>query len=199
MKHTKITLFLCLVAGIASAQVQTMRGSDTLALYTRGLISDLGLNQLNYMGGGSGLGIQDAINARTTGQTVNPSSRAVNAGEIAAAAANDLQFVDYVLGLDAVTVHVNDIGNQDLTCLAFSQIRDIYQCNVSTWDQVAGSTRTDGILVLARDESSGTTDVFVSRIGGFTQTPAGSWWSNYPCVNVCHGDGCTQIIGATTA
>jgi len=199
MKHIKLAALLCLVAGIANAQ-QHMRGSDTLALYTRGLISDLGLgSQLIYDGGGSGLGIADTINARTTGQTVNPASRAVNATEIAAAAANDLQYVDYVLGLDAVTIHVNDVGNADLSCMAFSDARHIWQCDYSTWDQVPGSTRTDSILVLARDENSGTTDVFVSRLGGFNMSPAGSWWSNYPCVNVCRGDGCTQIIGATTA
>ncbi len=51
MRQTRIVTLLCLIASIANAQ-QNMRGSDTLALYTRGLITDLGLgSQLNYLGG----------------------------------------------------------------------------------------------------------------------------------------------------
>jgi ABC-type phosphate transport system substrate-binding protein len=200
MKQTRIVTMLCLIAGIAHAQ-QNMRGSDTLALYTRGLITDLGLgSQLNYLGGGSGLGIADAVNSRTTGQTVNPASRAVNQNEINAAAANNLQFVDYVLGLDGIVITVNDVGNANLTGIRFSDLRRIYQCTWTNWTSVPTSTRTDDILAMARDENSGTTDVFQSRVGGFNTSPPDNWWNtNYPCVNVCRGDGCTQIIGSTTA
>src|SRR5262249_38830557 len=96
---------------------------DTLAFYTRALINALGLGgQLTYAGGGSALGIRAAITARTDdpSQRVNPASRFVNDTEIAQAAANDLRFVDYVLGLDAVVIHVNNAGNPALTRMAFS-------------------------------------------------------------------------------
>jgi len=203
MKITRSIALLCLLGGAAQAQPHNnMKGSDTLAFYTRALINALGLGgQLTYAGGGSALGIRAVITARTDdpSQRVNPASRFVNDSEIAQAAANNLQFVDYILGLDAVVIHVNDTGNPALTRMAFSDARQIWQCNETNWSQVPGSDRTDSILVLARDEVCGQTDNFVSRIGGFIQTPPDMWWSNYPCVNVCIGDGCTQIIGTTTA
>ena len=203
MKITRLMVLLCLLGGVANAQPHNhVQGSDTLAFYTRALINALGLGgQLTYAGGGSALGIRAVITARTDdpSQRVNPASRFVNQDEINQAAANDLRFVDYILGLDAVVIHLNDAGNPALTRMAFSDAKQIWQCNETNWSQVPGSDRTDSILVLARDEFSGTTDNFVSRIGGFNQTPPDSWWNNYPCVNVCRGDGCTQIIGTITA
>jgi ABC-type phosphate transport system substrate-binding protein len=203
MKAIKLTAVLCFLGGVANAQPHNhLQGSDTLAFYTRALIDALGLGgQLTYAGGGSATGIRAAITARTDdpSQRVNPASRFVNDQEIQQAMDNDLRFVDYVLGLDAVVIHVNDAGNSALTQMAFSDARNIWQCQSTTWDQVPGSDRTDSIIVLARDELSGTTDNFVSRIGGFIQTPPDTWWNNYPCVDVCRGDGCTQLIGLFTA
>jgi ABC-type phosphate transport system substrate-binding protein len=203
MRAIKLTAVVYFLGGVANAQPDNqMQGSDTLAFYTRALIQALRLgSQLTYVGTGSVVGIAKLIAARTDNpsQRVTPSSRFVNDAEIALAAQDDLQFVDYILGLDAVVIHVNDAGNPALTRMAFSDARQIWQCKETLWSQVPGSDRTDSILVVAQDEFSGTTDYFVSWIGGFTLTPPDTWWNHYPCVNVCHGDGCTQIIGMVTA
>jgi ABC-type phosphate transport system substrate-binding protein len=203
MRTIKLTAVGCFLAGLADAQPHNhLQGSDTLAAYTRQLITALGLDsQLTYVGAGSTLGIQAAIRARTDipSQRVNPATRFVNDVEIGQAAANNLEFVDYVLGLDAVLILVNDDGNPSLTRMAFSDARQVWQCNETNWSQVPGSDRTDSILVLALEEFRDDTHDFVDRIGGFYQLPPDGWWSNYGCVNVCVGDGCTQIIGTFTA
>jgi len=203
MRAIKLTAAVCFLAGVANAQPHDhLQGSDTLAPFTRQLITALRLDtQLTYVGGGSTLGIQAAIRARTDfpSQRVTPSSRFVNDVESTQAAAQNLLFVDYVLGLDALVILVNDDGNPSLTRMAFSDAKQIWQCNETNWSQVPGSDRTDSILALALEEFRDDTHDFVDRIGGFFQLPPDAWWSNYPCVNVCFGDGCTQIIGTFTA
>jgi len=206
MRELRVAAAFCLLSGVAIAQTNVhLRGSDTLKRYTENLLSALSLEgPLHYDGGGSGTGIAVLITARTDNpsQTVAPASRAVKPSEIAAAAANNLQFVDSVLALDGVVIHVNDAGNPALTRMAFSTVQQIWQCNSTNWTQVPGSNRTDAINVLARDEVSGTTDNFATRVTGFNQVPADSWWNNYPCVTVCRPgptDHCTEFLGSVTA
>jgi len=206
MRELKVAAAICLLSGVAVAQSNVhLRGSDTLKRYTENLLSALSLEgPLHYDGGGSGTGIAVLITARTDvpGQRVAPASRAVKDSEVAAAAANFLQFVDHVLALDAVVIHVNDAGNPALRRMKFSTARQIWQCQSTNWTQVPDSDRTDSISVLARDEFSGTTDNFVSRITGFNQNPPDSWWNNYPCVTVCRPgptDHCTEFLGTVTA
>src|SRR5262245_26563111 len=199
MKQLKgVAVSICLLSGAAFAQDNVhLRGSDTLKDYTTALLSDSGCTggplegPLHYDGGGSATGISRLIQARTppvgeASQRVAPASRAVSPTEMSQAAANNLDFVDHVLALDAVTIIVNDAGNPARTRMLLSSARQIWTCDpgTATWDQVPGSDRTDAIDVQARDEASGTTDNFTSRIGGFTTT-GDRWWDNYPCVTVC--------------
>jgi len=168
-------------------------------MYFQGLVKDLVLPDLSYLAADSTAAFTACIRTRITGQVICPVTRAANAREVIEAAAMDLSFMDYVLGLDAVLVLVNGTADPKLSCMSFSTLRRIFTCEYSSWSEVPGSTQTGPIFALAHQESSGNTDYFVSRVGGFVTTPPDSWWDNYPCVNVCTGDGCIQMIGATTA
>jgi len=205
MNAIKLIAVLCLVAGpVCAEQVrgtrsEEVRGPDTLAMYFRGLVKDLVLPDLSYLAASSTSAFTACIRAEITGQVICPATRFVNNTEMAEALAEDLNFVDYVLGLDAILVLVNRTADPELTCMSFSTLRRIFTCEYSTWSQVPGSTQTGPIFALAHEERSGNTATFVARVGGFVTTPPDSWWNNYPCVNVCTGDGCIQMIGATTA
>ena len=212
MKHVlKAVTFLSLIAGTAFGQAQEMRGSDTLSGLTRALISDLGLSdQLNYTGGGSGLGFANTCIARTSGQTVNPGSRGPNQSDIDCAAMNDLQYRSDVVGMDGVNVIINDQGNVNLRNIKVTDVGNIYHCDYTTWDQVPTSTVGGPIRRYSRDGNSGTTDVFVSRLfwrdaGGihqFPSLPSGDenyWEERFSCVVAIHGDGATLALGAIAA
>jgi len=205
MGQTKIAVTICLISSAAVAQVnQHLLGSDTLKRYTENLLNALGLEgPAHYDGGGSTLGIRQLIAVRMgSGQTVAPSTRFVTGMEVSQAAANSLRFVDHTFGLDGVVIHVNDAGNPALTRMKFSTAQQIWQCIWTNWTQVPESNRTDSITVLGLDEFFGITDNFVSRITGFNQVPADSWWNNYSCVTVCRPgptDHCTELIGTITA
>jgi ABC-type phosphate transport system substrate-binding protein len=207
----KAVAFLSMLGGAAFGQAQEMRGSDTLAGLTRAIINDLGLgSQLNYTGGGSGLGFANTCIARTSGQTVNPGSRGVNPADVTCAQGNDLQYRSDVVGMDGVNVIINDQGNINLRNIKVTDVGNIYHCDYTTWDQVPTSTVGGPIRRYSRDGNSGTTDVFTSRLfwrdaGGthaFPSLPSGDenyWEERYSCVVAIHGDGATVALGAIAA
>ena len=211
MKHIfKVFTLVSLAGGVAYAQQQEMRGSDTLSGLTRAIITDQGLDsQLLYTGGGSGTGFANTCIARTSGQTVNPASRAANQADRDCATPNNLQYLSDVVGMDGVNVIINQ-NNMDLVNIKATDVGNIYHCDYTTWDQVPTSTVGGPIRRYARDGNSGTSDVFIGRLfwrdsGGihqFPSLPSGDenyWEERFSCVTAIHGDGATLALGAIAA
>lgn len=162
MKNTLCTLILAAVLpSTALAELRVLRGSDTLAGVMTDAIIQSGLqNDLSYQGGGSSLG-EKAIIAKEQGLAAM--SRAFKSEALAEASANGITPVDHVIGLDGVAVFVNASNAQ--AGLTISDLKNIFTCAVTTWEQLPGSTRTGAIRVLRRNDASGTTDTFKSLVG----------------------------------
>jgi len=214
MKHiAKALALLSLMGGTAYAQ-QHLAGSDTMAGLSRRIITALSLDPtLVYDGGGSGLGWTATCHARTTGQTINPSSRGQNQADIDCGhlPENDVEWTLNPVAKDGVNVIVNDQGNGDLVNIKVTDVGNLFQCRYTSWTQVPGSTNPNPAHRYARDGNSGTTDVFTNRTQGrddtgtlvpFPSLPSGDenyWEERYPCVIAIHGDGATIQLGIITA
>src|SRR5262249_25989324 len=69
---------------------------------------------------------------------------------------------------DAVIILVNEAGNPGLAKISFSTLRKVFSCQITNWQQVPGSKRTDAILPFRPDESSTAMRIFRKRIGKVT-------------------------------
>src|ERR1700737_3015420 len=164
----KAVVLLSFVGGSAFAQ-QHLAGSDTMAGLTRRIITALSLDPvLVYDGGGSGLGWTASCHARTTGQTINSSSRGQNQADIDCGHLpdNDVEWTLNPVAKDGVNIIVNDDGNGDLTDIVVTDVGNLFQCTYTSWTQVPGSTNLNAPHRYARDGNSGTTDVFTNRTQG---------------------------------
>ena len=149
------------LASQANAGVQTLRGSDTLAGLVTDAIVQAGLSdKLSYQGGGSGLG-ETAL--ATKQQGIAPMSRAFKADMTATARAAGVNPVEHVIALDGLGIWVNQANT--LPSVTLQNLRDIFGCKVTRWEQLPGSGRTGELKALRRDDNSGTTDTFKSLVG----------------------------------
>lgn len=108
---------------------------------------------VNVIQVGSGPGIQAVINGTTD---IGMSSRILNSAE-AAKGLTTWKICD-----DGIAIIVNN--NNSLTNLSSSQIKDIYDGNITNWQQIGGSNMP--IMVVTREVGSGTRDGFTSLIMG---------------------------------
>lgn len=91
---------------------------------------------------------------------------------------------------DAVIVLVNESGNPELSKISFSTLRKIFSCQITNWQQVPGSKRTDSIAPFRPDDNSTATKIFKQRIGGVTFGP---------CVTMISGPNADEIIASGLA
>jgi phosphate transport system substrate-binding protein len=146
---------------LGAAQAIENKGSDTLVnlalawaeAYMR-LYPDA---RISVTGGGSGTGIAAMING-----TVNiaNASRAMKPEEIAAAQANGIIPVEFVVARDAIAVVVNPSNPVD--GLTLRQISDIYTGRITNWREVGGEDRP--IVLLSRESNSGTYVYFLENV-----------------------------------
>jgi phosphate transport system substrate-binding protein len=147
----------------ASGTTQTIenKGSDTLvnlALAWAETYIELHPEvRISVTGGGSGTGIAAMING-----TVNiaNASRAMKPEEIAAAEANGITPVQFVVARDAIAVVVHPSNPVD--GLTLQQISDIYTRRITNWSQVGGENRP--IVLLSRESNSGTYVYFLENV-----------------------------------
>ena len=66
---------------------------------------------------------------------------------------------------DAVIILVNEAGNPGLAKISFSTLRKVFSCQITNWQKVPGSKRTDAILPFRPDENSTAMKIFRKRIG----------------------------------
>jgi phosphate transport system substrate-binding protein len=113
--------------------------------------------RISVTGGGSGTGIAAMINGTVD---IANASRAMKPEEIAAAEANGITPVEFVVARDAIAVVVhpsNPVGR-----LTLQQISAIYTGKITNWSQVGGEDRP--IVLLSRESNSGTYVYFLENV-----------------------------------
>jgi phosphate transport system substrate-binding protein len=144
-----------------SAQTIENKGSDTLvnlALAWAETYIELHPEvRISVTGGGSGTGIAAMINGTVD---VANASRAMKPEEIAAAEANGITPVQFVVARDAIAVVVHPSNPVD--GLTLQQISDIYTRRITNWSQVGGENRP--IVLLSRESNSGTYVYFLENV-----------------------------------
>jgi ABC-type phosphate transport system substrate-binding protein len=120
----------------------------------------------------SGDGTQPCVNfARSS------SAKATNGSQ------NSLDF--YALGQDAVDWVAVGTGYAPNTPLSVAELRDIFQCKITNWDQVGG--QNGAIHVYVNPSSSATYKFFLSAIGSSTTAVASGCGSNVTTVQQVNG------------
>jgi phosphate transport system substrate-binding protein len=149
--------------GSSSGGGQTIqnKGSDTLVnlalAWAEAYIQLRPEVRISVTGGGSGTGIAAMINGTVD---IANASRGMKAEEIAAAQANGISPIEFVVAGDAIAVVVNPSNPVDQ--LTLQQISDIYTNKITNWRQVGGDDRP--IVLLSRESNSGTYVYFLENV-----------------------------------
>jgi len=145
----------------APAQTIENKGSDTmvnLALaWAEAYMKLYPEVRISVTGGGSGTGIAAMINGTVD---IANASRAMKLEEIAAAEANGITPVEFVVARDAIAVVVHPSNPVD--GLTLQQISDIYTGKITNWREVGGEDRP--IVLLSRESNSGTYVYFLENV-----------------------------------
>ncbi|WP_370573403.1 PstS family phosphate ABC transporter substrate-binding protein, partial [Methanomethylovorans sp.] len=112
---------------------------------------------ITVIGGGSGVGIAALIDGEVE---IAMASRSMKDSEIEEAKQNGINPLETVIGWDGIAVVVNP--ENPVSQLTFTQLKAIYDGNVSNWKDVGGEDRQ--ITVISRDSSSGTYEYFKEEI-----------------------------------
>ena len=148
-------------AAAAPAQTIENKGSDTLVnLALAWAETYMHLHpqvRISVTGGGSGTGIAAMINGTVD---VANASREMKPEEIAAAKANGISPVEFVVARDAIAVVVHPSNPAD--GLTLQQISDVYTGRITNWQQVGGEDRP--IVLLSRESNSGTYVYFLENV-----------------------------------
>jgi phosphate transport system substrate-binding protein len=113
--------------------------------------------EITVNGGGSGVGIADAINGAND---LGNASRQIKDKEIDEAKAAGVDIEEHEVLFDGISVIVSK--NIDVKELTIAQLSDIYVGNIKNWKDVGGPDAE--IITVARDSSSGTGEYFLERV-----------------------------------
>jgi len=113
--------------------------------------------RISVTGGGSGTGIAALINGTVD---IANASRKIKDEEIAAAEANGIHPVEFVVARDAIGVIVNLTNPVDR--LTLRQVSDLYSGKLSRWTELGGEDRP--IVRLSRETNSGTHVYFLESV-----------------------------------
>lgn len=131
-------------------------GSDTLAGAITDAIIAAGMEQqIQYTGGGSGVGEKNLLNGD---QGIAPMSREINPDIVQQLSAKGVKAQPHVLALDGLSIFVkqqNPVASLDLQTLL-----RIFTCEYTKWEQIPNSGQRGEIHAYRRNDSSGTTDAF---------------------------------------
>lgn len=156
----KVLVVLVAAASVAQAKSQ-ISGSDTMAgVLTDAIIASGMQNKVAYVGGGSGVGEK----AFAAGEiNITAMSRPMDATVAATVRAVGVTPVEHVVALDGVALYVNKSNN--LAGLDIATLAKIFTCQITSWNQVPGSTKAGAIHAFRRNDTSGTTDTFKNLVG----------------------------------
>lgn len=175
MRFFRLFVWLCLLSVLAACgsrpeadvpHPQTVayienKGSDTmvnLALAWAEAYQSLHPEiSVSVTGGGSGTGIAALVNGTVD---IANASRQIKEEEIAAARANGIEPVEFVVARDAIAVIVHP--DNPVSQLTLQQISDIYTGVINNWAEVGGEDRP--IVRLSRETNSGTHVYFLETV-----------------------------------
>ncbi len=112
---------------------------------------------ISVTGGGSGTGIAALINGTVD---IANASRQIKDEEMAAAEANGVEPVEFVVARDAIAIIVHP--DNPVSQLTLQQISDIYTGVINNWAEVGGEDRP--IVRLSRETNSGTHVYFLETV-----------------------------------
>jgi phosphate transport system substrate-binding protein len=129
------------------------KGSDTLLIagqrWSEAYMNDHSSVTISVAGGGSGVGIAALIDGTTD---LADASREIKSSEVDDAKANGVNPVEWVVGLDGISIIVHpDNPVDDLTLL---ELKMIYNGSYTNWSEVGGNDAT--IITYGRQSTSGT-------------------------------------------
>jgi phosphate transport system substrate-binding protein len=148
-------------AASASQAVLQNKGSDTMV--NLALAWAEAYRQVNpdlliaVTGGGSGTGIASLINGTVDIANV---SRQIKPDEIAAAEANGIEPIEYVVAIDALAVVVHPSNPIDK--LTIDQLSDLFTGKFTNWKELGGADAP--IVLLSRETNSGTHVYFLEEV-----------------------------------
>ena len=162
-RNTRLAIIIGLVIIVATGywwmtssnqtvQIQ-QKGSDTLLVLAQNwaetYMESHSKIEIVVSGGGSGTGISALINMQID---IADASRSIKQTEIDSANDNGVNPVEWKVALDGISVIVNK--DNPLDELSYSQIKGIYNGDVTDWSEVGGE---DGVVVAyGRQSTSGT-------------------------------------------
>lgn len=157
--------------GQAASGEINIAGSDTM-VNMAGAWADayMKTNQnvtITVKGGGSGTGIKALIDGTAD---VADSSREMKPEEIAAAKAKGFEPAPNKVARDGISIIVNPANK--VAALTKDQLGKIYRGEITNWSQVGGANKP--IVLLSRDNSSGTYELFTGKIVGKDKKMAAS-------------------------
>ncbi len=138
-----------------------VKGSDTLLIVAQQWAEEY-MNRysgvsISVAGGGSGVGIAALIDGTTD---IADASREIKASEVASAKTNGIDPVEWVVGLDGISIVTHP--DNPLTELTLEQLETIYNGTYTNWNQVGGNDVT--IITYGRQSTSGTYDFFREHV-----------------------------------
>ncbi len=148
-------------ASSGTGRAMQNKGSDTLvnlalawAERYRTLRPDI---SIAVTGGGTGTGVAALIN--NTVDIAN-ASREMKDEEIAAAQANGIDPVEFVVAIDALAIVVHP--DNPVSQLTIDQLADIYTGRITNWQELGGNDAP--IVLLSRETNSGTHVYFLEEV-----------------------------------
>lgn len=156
-----IALTICFTANLVWAGNMVIRGSTTVLPIAQKVaeiyMKDNPDVKISISGGGSGNGIKALIDGSTD---IADSSRFIKQKEVELAVEKGRYPVPFAVAYDCIVPVVHPDNN--MTNLTMDQLKDIYMGKVKNWKEIGGSDRP--IVVISRDTSSGTYEVWRSKV-----------------------------------
>jgi phosphate transport system substrate-binding protein len=148
---------LALFAGVASAEMIQIKGSDTIINLVQKLAEiymqeNAGV-KISVTGGGSGTGLAALVNKKCA---IANASRAISAKEVESAVSTGVSPSRIVIAIDGLSVVVN--GQNPVSKLSVGQIGKIFRGEIKNWSDVGG--RNMPINLYGRQSNSGTYGFF---------------------------------------
>jgi phosphate transport system substrate-binding protein len=138
-----------------------IKGSDTIVnliqVWAEKFVEQHPMYNISVIGGGSGVGFASLINETCD---IAMSSRRREEKEKSLAQSNNIEPVEFEVGLDGLAVLVNK--NNPVDKLTLEQLRDIFMAKVTNWKEFGGEDRK--IVILSRESNSGTHMFFKERV-----------------------------------
>ncbi len=146
---------------MSSGVAMQIKGSDTIVNLVQVWAEEyVGSHQdcnIGVTGGGSGTGFAALLNNTCD---IAMASRQAEDREIDLAKEKNIQYKEFIVGLDGLAVLVNK--DNPVTHLTMEQLRDIFMAKITNWKEVGGDDKE--IVILSRESNSGTHMFFKEHV-----------------------------------